>query len=82
MQAVADRIIIEKVEVKTTTASGFEIPQMRQKPQQGVICGVGPDCQTAKVGQKAIFAKGAGTEVYHEDKMYIVMREADIFFVD
>lgn len=82
MKAVADRVWIEKVEVVTKTASGFEIPDLRQKPQQGTVVSVGPDCQTAKVGDKAIFAKGAGTVVLWNEKEYVVMREADLFAVD
>lgn len=82
MKAVADRVWIEKVEVKATTSSGFEIPEFRQKPQVGMIASVGPDCITAKEGLKAIFAKGAGTPVFYDDKEYIVMRESDLFAVD
>ena len=82
MRAVGDRIIIEKVEVKSVTTSGIELPQHRQKPQQGVIFACGPDCKTAKVGDKAIHARGAGTEIMYGEKTYTIMREADLFFVD
>ena len=82
MKAVADRIWIEKVEVKTTTPSGFQVSEFRQKPQQGKIVAVGPDCKTAKEGSNAIYAKGAGTAIFYNEKEYIVMREADLFATD
>ena len=79
MKAVADRVWIEKVEVKSTTQGGFEIQGFRQEPQVGIIAAAGPDCAVAKVGEKAIFAKGAGTNTVYENKEYIIMREADLF---
>lgn len=82
MKAPGDRIIIKKVDVKTVTNSGIELPEHRQKPQQGIVHACGKDCETASVGDTAVFARNAGTEIVWDNETYIIMREADLFFVD
>ena len=82
MRAPGDRVIIKKVDVKTKTNSGIELPEHRQKPQQGNVFACGPDCKTVKVGDNAVFARNAGTEIVYDNETVIIMREADLFFVD
>jgi len=83
-----DRIIVERLEEETTTASGLIIPDTaKEKPQQGVVIAVGNGKKTedgkvlpldVKAGDKVLFGKYAGTEVKVEGKEYLMMREDDI----
>ena len=83
-----DRLIVERLEEETTTASGIIIPDTaKEKPQQGKVVAVGKGKKTeegkliamdVKVGDKVLFGKYAGTEVNVEGKEYLMMREDDI----
>ncbi|MFM8453656.1 MAG: co-chaperone GroES [Gammaproteobacteria bacterium] len=82
-----DRVIIKKIEERTT-ASGIVIPDTAgEKPQRGKIVAAGPgktyDNGTVrnldvKVGDEVIFGKYSGTEVKVSGEDYLVMREEDI----
>lgn len=81
-----DRVIIERVEERTT-ASGIVIPETAgDKPQRGKVLAVGagkyengvlrkPD---VKVNDHVLFGKYSGTEVKVNGKDVLVMREEDI----
>lgn len=75
---VADRVLIKPFPPKQ--AEG-EIKRLenRLRPQEGEVVAVGPDCKVAKVGEKALYAKNAGTDVEYEGNLYIYMRESDLF---
>ena len=86
----ADRVVIEAAAAEEKTASGLYIPDTaKEKPQKGTVVAVGPGKyaeQTGnlipmpyKVGDVVLYGKYAGTEISHEGKEYLIMREADIF---
>ncbi|MEJ7692452.1 co-chaperone GroES [Daejeonella sp.] len=86
----ADRVVIEAAAAEEKTASGLYIPDTaKEKPQKGTVVAVGPGKyaeQTGnlipmpyKVGDVVLYGKYAGTEITHEGKEYLIMREADIF---
>jgi chaperonin GroES len=86
LKPLADRVLVEASAAETTTASGIFIPDTAQeKPQQGVVIAVGggkPDeAMTVKVGDVVLYGKYGGTEIKHEGKDYLIMREADIYAV-
>ena len=86
-----DRIIVERLEEETTTASGIIIPDSaKEKPMQGDVVAVGKGKVTedgkvlpldVKVGDKVLFGKYAGTEVKVEGEELLVMKEDDIMAV-
>lgn len=83
---LADRVLVEPSAAETTTASGIIIPDTAQeKPQQGTVVAVGngkPDePMTVKVGDTVLYGKYGGTEIKHEGKDYLIMRESDIYAV-
>ena len=66
------------------TASGIIIPDTaKEKPQQGKVIAVGnglPDEPlTVKKGDTVLYGKFSGTEVSIDSKIYLMMRESDIF---
>lgn len=81
-----DRVIIRRVEEKTTKA-GIIIPNTAsEKPMIGEVVGVGPGARKdgnlvkldVKVGDKVLFGKYSGTEVKVNDEDLLIMREEDI----
>ena len=86
-----DRIIVERLEEETTTASGIIIPDSaKEKPVQGNVIAVGKGKVTedgkvlpldVKVGDKVLFGKYSGTEVKLDGKEFLMMREDDILGV-
>ncbi|MDZ7847846.1 MAG: co-chaperone GroES [Owenweeksia sp.] len=83
---MADRVLVEPMEAETQTASGIIIPDTAQeKPQEGTVVAVGKgkkdEPMTVKNGDKVLYGKYGGTEIKHEGKDYLIMREADIFAV-
>ncbi len=86
-----DRIIVERLEEETTTASGIIIPDSaKEKPVQGNVIAVGKGKVTedgkvlpldVKVGDKVLFGKYSGTEVKIDGNEYLMMREDDVLGV-
>lgn len=85
-----DRVIIERIEERTT-ASGIVIPETAgDKPQRGIVKATGPGKRTetgaiqeldVKVGDEVLFGKYSGTEVKVGGKELLVMSESDIMGV-
>ena len=83
-----DRILVERVEQETKTASGIIIPDTaKEKPMQGVIKAVGSGNRDetgklvaldVKAGDSVLFGKYSGTEVKIDGTEYLIMRESDI----
>ena len=83
---LADRVLIEPIAAETKTASGIIIPDTaKEKPQRGTVVAVGngkvDEPMTVKVGDDVLYGKYAGTEITHEGKEYLIMRESDIFAI-
>lgn len=84
-----DRVIIQRVEERTT-ASGIVIPETAgEKPQRGKVIAIGTGRYEngnlrkldVKVGDEVLFGKYSGTEVKVNNQDYLVMREEDIMGV-
>ncbi len=84
-----DRVIIERLEERTT-ASGIVIPDTAgEKPARGKVLAAGPGKHEngvlrkldVKVGDQVLFGKYSGTEVKVNGKDLLVMREEDIMGV-
>lgn len=86
-----DRIVIQRSEPETKTASGIVIPDSAgEKPEQGEILAVGPGKRDeqgerikldVKVGDRVLFGKYAGQTVKIGGNEVLVLREEDIFGV-
>ncbi len=86
-----DRIIVERIEEETMTASGIIIPDSaKEKPQEGTVIAVGKGKVTedgkvlpldVKVGDKVLFGKYSGTDIKIEGNEYLMMREDDVLGV-
>ncbi len=86
IKPLADRVLVEPSAAETTTASGIIIPDTaKEKPLKGTIVAVGngkkDEPLTVKVGDTVLYGKYAGTELKHEGKDYLVMRESDVIAI-
>ncbi|MBP1680426.1 MAG: 10 kDa chaperonin [Proteobacteria bacterium] len=79
------RVLLERIEEATTTASGIIIPDnAKEKPLSGVVRAVSPKVAEkglVSIGDKVMFAKYAGTELTLEGKPYLVMNVDDLLGV-
>ena len=87
---LSDRVVLKQVEAEETTKSGIILTSASQeKPQEAEIVAVGPGgmvdgkevTMQAKVGQKVIYSKYAGTEVKLDGEEFIIVRQNDILAV-
>ena len=91
VRPLQDRVLVERLEEETKTASGIIIPDNHaEKPTQGKIVSVGPGYRLTdgtvrsldvKEGDKILFGKYSGTEVKVEGQEYLIMKEDDILGV-
>lgn len=81
-EPLGQRVLIERLEEPTTTASGIIIPDnVKEKPFNGTVIAVSNKILEAgliSVGDKIVFGKYAGTELTLDAKTYLVMEKKDI----
>ena len=76
-------MLIEPAPAETKTVGGIIIPDTaKEKPLQGTIVAVGQGTKdeemVLKEGDKVLYGKYAGTELEHEGKKYLIMRQSDV----
>jgi chaperonin GroES len=87
LKPLGDRVVIERVEEKTT--SGIIIPDTaKEKPVQGKVLAVGPGnwnedgderiALDVKVGDLVLFTKWGGTEFKLDGKEVTILKESDL----
>ncbi len=81
-----DRVVVAAAAAETKTASGIIIPDTaKEKPQRGTVVAVGAgkkdEPMTVQIGDVVLYGKYAGTELNHEGKDYLIMRESDLIAV-
>ena len=91
LRPLHDRVIVERLEQETKTASGIVLPEAAaEKPDQGKVVAVGngkilEDGKVrpldVKVGDTILFGKYSGQTVKVDGKEVLVMREDDIMAV-
>ena len=91
IQPCGDRILIKLLEQEEKSAGGIILPDTaKEKPQEGKIVAVGKGRLLedgtvkpleVKVGDTVLFARYSGTEVTHEEKEFLILREDDILAV-
>ncbi len=91
IKPLADRVVVEAAAAEEKSTGGIILPDTAQeKPQQGTVVAVGPGkasdagtiiTMTVKNGDKVLYGKYSGSEVTHDGKEYLIMRESDILAV-
>jgi chaperonin GroES len=86
IKPLADRVLVEPAAAETKTSSGIIIPDSaKEKPQKGTVVAVGSGTKdnpiTVTIGDSVLYGKYAGTELQHEGKDYLIMKEIDIIAI-
>ena len=91
IQPLGDRILVKSLQQEEKTPGGIILPDTAQeKPQEGKVVATGKGRTMedgsvrpleVKVGDTVLFAKYSGTEVTHEEKEFLILREDDILAV-
>lgn len=82
-----DRVLVAPAIAEEKTAGGIIIPDSaKEKPQKGEVVAVGPgknkdEPMTVKVGDQILYGKYSGQEYQLDGKLYLFMRESDIYAV-
>ena len=83
IQPLADRVLIEPAPAEEKTVGGIIIPDTaKEKPLQGTVVAVGRGTKdeemVLKAGDQVLYGKYAGTELEHEGKKYLIMRQSEV----
>ncbi|MBO4642110.1 MAG: co-chaperone GroES [Bacteroidaceae bacterium] len=83
IKPLADRVLIEPAPAETKTVGGIIIPDTaKEKPLQGTIVAVGSGTKdeemVLKEGDVVLYGKYAGTELEHDGKKFLIMRQNDV----
>ena len=86
IKPLADRVLIEPAAAETKTSSGLYIQDTaKEKPKKGVVVAVGPGTKenpvTLSVGDTVLYGKYAGTELQHDGKDFLIIKENDILAI-
>ena len=80
-QPLANRVLVEREEEVTTTASGIIIPDAaKEKPLQGKVIASGTDAKDEGIndGDTVVFGKYGGTEISLDGVEYLILNSDDI----
>jgi chaperonin GroES len=79
-QPLGKRVLVERVEESTTTASGIIIPDnAKEKPSQGKVVAVSSEVEALHVDDTVVFGKYSGSELTLNGTKYIVLELDDIY---
>ncbi|MFH0976028.1 MAG: co-chaperone GroES [Spirochaetota bacterium] len=90
IKPLGDRVLIEVLEDELQKQGGLYIPDTaKEKPQEGKVKAIGKGRYEdgklvpldVKVGDKVLYGKYSGTEIKHDGKEYLIVRESDILAV-
>lgn len=90
VQPLADRVIVEPIEVEEKKGVIYIPDAAKEKPQQGKIIAVGEGRRnennaltplTLKPGDRVLYSKYGGTEIKLDGKDLLIMREDDVLGV-
>ncbi|WP_243018214.1 MULTISPECIES: co-chaperone GroES [Candidatus Cardinium] len=86
IKPLADRVLVEPAAAEEKTVGGIIIPDSaKEKPQKGQVIAVGPgkkdEPMSVKVGDKVLYGKYSGTELSIDGRLYLIMKESDIYAI-
>lgn len=91
IQPLGDRILVKLLGREEKSAGGIILPDTAQeKPQEGKVVAVGKGRLLedgtvkpleVKVGDTVLFAKYSGSEISHQEKEFLILREDDVLAV-
>ncbi len=71
---LGERLLLERVEEATTTASGIIIPDnAKEKPSQGKVVAISKEIEDVQVGDIIVFGKYSGSELSVDGNDYLIL---------
>ena len=71
---LGERLLVERVEEPTTTASGIIIPDnAKEKPSQGKVVALSKEVEDVQVGDVIVFGKYSGSELVVDGNDYLIL---------
>lgn len=78
-QPLGKRVLVQRLEEATTTASGIIIPDnAKEKPSQGTVMAVSNEVENVAAGDKVVFGKYSGNELTLDGTKYLVIETDDL----
>ena len=78
-QPLGNRVLVERLEEATKTASGIIIPDnAKEKPSQGKVVAVSSKVENIAMGDTVVFGKYAGNELTLDGTAYLVIDADDL----
>lgn len=78
-QPLGKRVLVERLEEATTTASGIIIPDnAKEKPSQGKVVAVSSEVEDVANGDTVVFGKYSGSELSLDGQTYLVIDTDDL----
>ncbi len=90
IKPLGDRVLVEIIDEDLQKEGSLYIPDTaKEKPQEGKVVAVGSGRYEdgklvpldVKVGDKVLYGKYSGTDIKHEGKDYLIVRESDILAI-
>lgn len=79
IQPLADYVVAEAEEAQAKTASGLYLTENSQeKPKTAKVVAVGKEAKQVKAGDRIIYKSYSTTDVRHDGKDYILVKEEDV----
>jgi len=79
VEALGDRVLIQRVNPETITKGGIILADASQEePVEGTVFAVGPDCLHIKVGDTVLLPPFAGSQVTLRGNHFSVLAEEEI----
>lgn len=80
IQPLADYVVVQQEEASSKTASGLYLPEAAQeKPKTAKVLATGKNVKEVKVGDRIVYGGYSNTEVKHDGKDYILVKEENIY---
>lgn len=74
-----DRIVAEKLEKKTKTASGLYLTtKAEDEPTTAIVTEIGPDVKHVKKGDQIVYKEYSATMLKVGDQEYLIVKEEDV----
>jgi chaperonin GroES len=90
IKPLADRVLIKPLDASEEKVGSIYIPDTaKEKPQEGKVEAIGPGRHEdgklipldVKVGDRVLYGKYSGTEIKHDGKEFLIVRESDILAI-
>lgn len=82
LKPLADRVVLEKIEVTAKSPAGIILPENAQeKTEQGKVLAIGTGVKEVKVGQIVLYSQYGPTSYKIDGQEILLLKEEDVLAV-